>query len=296
MTSKEIIEFMTGKRQEEDGQSIADSEEGGVSRCGGKEYRTICKAFEGVLVRDWLDTDENNLEQVMQSIANLRERIWETSRLLLEIKSIQDSSAAAGWKGLGYRGGRGKGCLMGEDLELALDHDLLQHERMLTGARRLLATMGQAQDALGRRLDELYHFAATTEGLSVFNDDDEDDYGERESRDFNSKLEECQSLFTATSNELYRKQMLAEEVLLSCNDYLLYSNSEEDEDMLVSTAGSEEEREGGYKNIYSIQKNPHQIAQRCADQWSRTSKMNTNNSYLYESRTILDNILDHSGT
>jgi hypothetical protein len=76
-----------------------------------------------------------------------------------------------------------------------------------------------------------YHFAATTTLVD----------GDRESKDFNSKWKECQSLFTATSKDLYRKQMLAEEVLLSCNDYLLYSRSEEDEDMFA--AGSKEERD-----------------------------------------------------
>ena len=34
------------------------------------------------------------------------------------------------------------------------DHDLLRHEQMLTALRRLLASLAQIVDEIGRRLDE----------------------------------------------------------------------------------------------------------------------------------------------
>jgi hypothetical protein len=53
-----------------------------------RKYKPITNAFHGTLVRDWLEVDDN-LGQVMASIANLRERCWLTSRLAAKQKQTQ---------------------------------------------------------------------------------------------------------------------------------------------------------------------------------------------------------------
>ena len=71
------------------------------------------KAFVKTLL-DWLETDET-LQQVMQSVANLRERVWHTSQLLLlqvRAKTTTTHTAASAtqqqslWKHCGYRAAR----------------------------------------------------------------------------------------------------------------------------------------------------------------------------------------------
>ena len=206
-----------------------------------RKYHQVIKAFEGALARDWLEVDDN-LAQVMQSIANLRHRCWHASRLLSSQEEEEDDDdEMKPWQGQGYRKAERKASYLNrDDLELALSHDLLQHERMMAGARRLLLSLQQAQEALGRRLEELllFHMEAST----IIEETDSS---------LLNKVDECQHLYCTTASELYRKQAMAEQVLKSANDSLLYQET---------------------KGEYEESPSPLLIAQRCADKWPRTHK------------------------
>jgi hypothetical protein len=260
-----------------------------------RKYQPIVNACHGTLVRDWLEVDDN-LAQVMHSIANLRERCWLTSRLLVKqeqasrggIRNIRasmrsrgssDSSSSSNsnsnpWKGHGFRMDPQKTALPGDDLELALSHDLLQHERMLSGARKLIHSLGEAQDALGRRLDELlWHHMDTYRLL----DDSITPEGSLAFEGAAVKVDECQQLYSQTSRELYRKQHLAVQVLDSVQDTLLFR-----EKGVFSSGGGDGD---------DVSRTPRGVALRVADQWPRTHR----ESHLYASSLWLRDLMRANG-
>lgn len=238
------------------------------------QLAAVTKALEKTLVQDWIETDDL-AHQVLHSIANLRERLWHTSLMLLRQTTTaamkQAESKQGVWKqrGGGYRHTGAsmeyQGGLMVQDLQMTLDHDLVQHERMMVSLRSLLATLGQAQEAMSRRLDECYrllllgnhHHRPSHEQQLMDNDDEYDD--------------DCvqTTLFTATAKELYRKQKLAARVFDSCNDGLLYTI----EDDVVAVANEE----------FS----PRNVAQCCSVQWSRTHP----ESHLLDCEAILKDMI-----
>lgn len=192
-----------------------------VQSVAGEFVKSVC---------NWLEVDDTG-QELVQSISGLRERIWQISKELASMK--QRTTKQAEWKKHGYRN-RNDELLSIEDLELALHHDVLQHERMLTSLRKMLSGTAQTQEAMGRRLDEFYRLLDDAQMV----------------RGSFLSLEDCQGLYTATANELYRKQMLAEKVLDSVSDRLLYREDEH---------GSNDE-------------NPRRLAQQCSEQWSRRHK------------------------
>ena len=187
-----------------------------------KKQGSVFRAFQGRL-EEWKDLD-GQLEQVVGSISNLRDRIvWEC----LEKRNDEEKE----WAGYGFRSS--SCCLSKEDVESALTHDLLQHERMLSGARGLISSLARVQDALGRRLDE----------WMMMELEDPQGGGER--------LDECQQVYSLLAQELYRKQELVQHLLDSCHDGLLLGNEEQ------------VFRKGG---------SPQTVARRCVEQWSCREK------------------------
>lgn len=176
-----------------------------------KGVRPILKAFQGRL-QDWKDADEQS-ELVLGSILNLRDRLaWESGHL----QKIQDapSSKEPSWVGWGFREPTSNSGLSEEDVELALHHDLLQHERMMAALRGLLSSMAQAMDAMGRRLDEWM--------VTSYQQDHEWDGGATASA---FTLEAAKQVYSFLSEELYRKQVLVQSVLDSCHDGLIDQES-----------------------------------------------------------------------
>lgn len=251
-----------------------------------RKYKPITNAFHGTLDRDWWEVDDN-LGQVMASIANLRQRCWLISSRLGVAKQqkqswISKSREGGGggmsiahqkpsWKGHGFRVDdapkTARAALLTEtdDLELALQHDLLQHERMLAGARKLLHSLGEAQEALGRRLDELLlHHVETYRYL-----DDPvvaataDGYGYVAFEGICGRVDRCQLLYAQSSKELYRKQSLAAQVFDSVVDSLLYRER-------ASDGGGGGKGRGGDGD--DAAQSPRAVAQRVVDQWSRTHR------------------------
>jgi hypothetical protein len=264
-----------------------------------RKYKPITNAFHGTLVRDWLEVDDN-LGQVMHSISNLRERCWLTSRLVVKQEQSRNRSSRSmlrnnrsdrnvisdptvisdpniiskpSWKGHGFRVDPQKTALAGDDLELALSHDLLQHERMMAGARKLIHSLGEAQEALGRRLDELllhhmetYRYldeSITPEVFLAF-------------EGIAIKVDQCQQLYSLSSKELYRKQSLAALVFDSVQDDLLFREK------VVFRYNSG----GGGGDGDDAARSPRALAQRVADQWPRTHR----ESHLHSSAVLLRNV------
>ena len=202
-----------------------------------RKYWQILNAFQGTLERDWLEVDDN-LERVVSSIAELRRRIAMESRQL----RLEKSKAHKQWEGYGYRV---SSYITTEDLELALSHDLLQHEKLMAGARMLLASLSEAQEALGRRLEEmmLHHM----DSMSMVG----------EHLDPASSLwttmgavDGLQHVHSSLAMELYRKQLLVQSLLDAVNDDLL----------------------GNSEHVEEMDANPRRVADKCSREWPRGSK------------------------
>ena len=111
-------------------------------------YLPNLRALQGRL-EEWKGTNQK-LEDVLRSIANLRDRIyWE---------SQEQQKQRPPWKDSGFRYvlSNQSVCdnLLKEDVRLALNRDILQHERMLSALRSLAASLAQTVDEFGRRLEE----------------------------------------------------------------------------------------------------------------------------------------------
>ena len=198
-----------------------------------KKYWQILSAFRKTLQEDWLDVDDH-LGDVIHSIVDLRSRILMSSKCLHTYCDKTRSSAASSSLGRGYRNqpqdsNLVTGYLVEDDVELALSHGLMQHEKMMTGARRLISSLHQAQEALGRRLDELMTFRLDANEIlrtpSSYSqmDQNDDAVEDGDLALFGMQLVEwARQVFTELAEELYWKQCLVQTMLDSVNDDLLY--------------------------------------------------------------------------
>jgi hypothetical protein len=216
------------------------------SSIGRKGYRPILKAFQGRL-QEWSDTSKQ-LKSVLGSIINLRDRIyWESSRLqalsvtnrsLKHQQQLHKEEKQPTWRSCGFRSGLSNqdsnSVLHTEDIHLALNHDLLQHERMLSVLRSLTALLAQNVDEIGRRLDEWMILNLSDlppasqrqqQRYNVSNDDDESIIAEE--RIFmgwtkeQNVLEDARVVYSLLALDLFRKQKLATDIFDSCHDKIL---------------------------------------------------------------------------
>lgn len=198
-----------------------------------KKYWQILSAFRKTLQEDWLDLDDH-LGDVVHSIVDLRSRIHMSSKCLHTSSNHTRSSVGSSSLGHGYRNQPHNpewvlGHLVKDDVELALSHGLMQHEKMMTGARRLISSLHQAEEALGRRLDELMtlhldvnEILLTTSSYSQL-DENGNAVEDGDLALFGMQLVEwARQVFTVLAEELYRKQGLVQTILDSVNDNLLY--------------------------------------------------------------------------
>jgi len=232
-----------------------------------KKYWNFLRTFQSILQRDWLRVDDN-LGQLMESISNLRQRIYWESQQIKEIKERKNHFSMKelrnkSWT-LNCSSRQGKVYLLKQDIKLALSHDLRQHELMMSGVRSLISNLNQAQETLGRRLEEmLIH----------------DMHLREEDFDVNPKLPgmiiTMEHIYHCLAEELYRKQMLTIQVLESSNNHLFIAPNCIDYYQ---------------QSIDNRQQNPRTIAHSCKQKWSRASK----HSYIRESQ--LQYLLQMNGT
>ena len=134
-----------------------------------------------------------------------------------------------------------------DDLELALSHGLMQHEKMIAATRTVVSSLNQAQEALGRRLDELYMFHLEVSPMLPELESPEEEY------DLILFAEQVvhwsQTVYTELADELYRKQTIVHTLANSVTDGLLYKESDEDS--------------------YDDEKNPRKVASKCLQAWPR---------------------------
>lgn len=218
-----------------------------------KQYWTILNAFRGTLERNWMHADDQ-LEQLVASISNLRGRTRMESRYLY----MEKSKTMKPWSAGGYRRGAvNESGLTRDDVELALSHDLLQHEKMMAGARTLLSSLSDAQEALARRLDEwMLHDMDTLHLMQSLGDVETSPSSLETVMGATDKL---QDVFASLALELYRKQLLIQSLLDAVNDDLLVRNDDDDDD-------------DDEKDDLGMDVNPRRVAEKCLREWPRGSK------------------------
>ena len=198
-----------------------------------KQCSTIVKAFQGTLQRDWLEVDDN-LAAVVRSISNLRDRIYWSSQQL----AVPYNTSGNDWKT--PRGARVH--LEHQDIELALKHELQQHEQMMAGARSLLNSLNQAQEALGRRLAEGMQLCLEIRANPHSMDD--------KTLSSLSSVDALEDVYHILADELYIKQVMVQEMLNCTNDYLFASDDD----------------------VVTADENPRRIAHRCSTKWTLMSQ------------------------
>jgi len=226
-------EFMLGKSKSGVPTSPKEQNRGNIDNDWSSRkksgYRPILRALQGRL-EEWKDTNYK-LEGVLRSIANLRDRVyWESGCLKASSVAIggrticvqqqqERKQQGSTWRDSGFRsislnhiGGH---TLLNEDIDLALNHDLLQHEKMLSALRSLVASLAQSVDEVGRRLDEWMF-----QNLMDQNDEiDEKMFGIIVKEQ--NTLEIVQEVYSLLASDLYLKQKMATRILDSCHDGLL---------------------------------------------------------------------------
>jgi hypothetical protein len=283
-----------------------------------KSHESALQDFNSVLVRDWLHVDDQ-LGRVVDSIVNLRHRIRITNARLRKLQESSTTSVnvsshktiSSCWKSYGYRGGGGGGGGgslsslkqqeqqekqqqdQADDLELALSHSLLMHENMMVTLRKpLLPLLHEAQETLGRRLQDFMAVvddacADLTNSAVVEDNDDKhgDEVDDDDALEWMSRMQAdlllCQELYRALAEEVYRKQELIQVYILdTVHDGLLGGLQN------ININESFSHVNDTTTTTTTTTTNPQASAEWCSSQWSRQGK----SSALYKFQDGLDRI------
>lgn len=240
-----------------------------------KRYYQLLRSFAEKVKLIWMDTDDQLLS-VMENIVSIRGRLRQEWSLMHspvmskkteneEDQNPQDDNDA--WKYCGFQGKPKEDSysfqLCPSDVQLALSHDLTQHEKMIVGLRSLMSNLADCHDSLGRMVGNIWQFH-----LDWQNERSEEE-GEGEGEENWSRedgiLEEIvldiNNVYQMLSMELYRKQCLVPLVIESTRDELLGSDSSNEE--------SKNNNRGGTDNM---EDSPLRIARKCSKAWPRSSR------------------------
>jgi len=189
-----------------------------------QHVQTAVDAFHKIFVNEWLSHDDQ-MCLVVNSVADLRERIWIASRRTQFVSNtaVTIKQPPVDWKHYGSRGPSPAEFLLDQDLELALSHSLKAHERMLVALRQGLSQLSQAQDTLRRRLDDVLAHFSSYQVQEVVAPCDEEAFG-RLYQSVGEQVEDCLELHRSSAAELYRKQVLGQDLMDSDSDWLLFSD------------------------------------------------------------------------
>lgn len=220
-----------------------------------KKYWQIFQKFGRLLKDEWFDIDDQAYK-VVESIAGIRRRLPMAYKVVEQLKESKANKRKNEWASHGFSQTFGDGqcvptLLMEEDAELALSHDLLQHEKMMSALRSLFANLSECQEAMFRILDEMmkHHH----ECIEVFNWSDLTATFYKK-----SSLEELMNDFAAMlSLEVYRKQSLVHLLL----------GTVEDDVLKTSETGGGKNSQLNWEDL-----NAEEVATRCQKVWLRNCK------------------------
>jgi len=217
-----------------------------------KRYYQLLRSFSNKIHQSWFEID-NQLLAVLESIVSIRGRLpleWKSLHSYDDgkhNKEVNTKTNVQNWKGAGFRGMKEiqqPVHLHRADIQLALDNDLEQHEKMITALRSLISELSECHDSLGRVVDTIWMFH-----LEHHVQDDEEFLHHideiNEESEMSLLVQNATVFFQTLSQELYRKQGLISTVIDTTNDEILGIGS----DLTIET--------------------PLKVARICHRQWER---------------------------
>ena len=223
-----------------------------------KRYYQLIHSFNDKVTHTWKHIDDQILA-VLQNIVSIRSRLpleWKvlhSSRLKNDNVNPQDDDYGRGedeWKQHGLQGKLKETSysfhLHTSDVQLALNHDMTQHEKMLAAIRTFMTNLSECHEALSRVVDTLWKFHLDCVQDRIEEDGEDDDDG-----DMQNMVDNVTEVYQMLSSELYRKQMLIPLILESTQDEIL---------------GIEK------GNIIEGSRKGLQSARDCCKSWDRSSK------------------------
>ena len=258
-----------------------------------KFYWQIYQKFRRRLEEEWLDIDDQAY-QVVQAIGGIRNRLPMHAKLLEQCKCTDDDGTGKNvgkdhWSLHSYNnhfvsgnslpewkrsrnGGGAIRYISGNDVKLAISHDLIQHEKMLSALRGLFASLSECHETMLRHLNEMtqYHLECMEDFAPMG--------FEGGSCTFSSSFEKAVCLVsvmteivTMLSQEMYRKQCMVHTILQTAQD-----------DLLKTSGNNGKDIDAEWDDL-----SPKDVVDRCCKAWPRQSK-----SSCIDSRAItfaLDN-------
>lgn len=213
--------------EESDDDQISSPSSNKLNQTTKKRYYQLIRSFSNKIQQSWFEVDDQILA-VLESIASIRGRLpleWKllNSRYFNNKKYDNvcvEKDTATDWKSYGLRGESKVSNypihLHSTDIQLALDHDLGQHEKMIAALRSLISDLSECHESLGRLVDAIWKFH-----LECQYDGDEIDEGE----EMELLVQNTNDVYRVLSEELYRKQSLIPLVIESINDDVLGGNT-----------------------------------------------------------------------
>lgn len=177
-----------------------------------KEFIHIFNRFVSRTKNEWMELDDQAYE-VVKAISSIRSRLPMETKIM---NSLEKGLQKNPWSDYGVANiFEQHRCLNTNDVQLALSHDLIQHEKMMEALRRLLANLSDCHEALMRILDEIMKHSLECE----------ESFGTVEVPVSFQKASSLSNLMadaiSMMSLELYRKQNIAQIILDSSEDDIL---------------------------------------------------------------------------
>ena len=194
-----------------------------------KRYYQLINSFNDKVTHTWINIDDQILT-VLQNVVSIRSRLpleWKvlhSSHLKDDNVNPQDDDYGRkedDWKQHGLQGKLKETPysfhLHTSDVQLALNHDMTQHEKILAAIRTLMTNLSDCHEALSRVVDTLWKFHLDCTQDRIEEDDDED----KEDGEIQDMVDNVTEVYQMLSSELYRKQLLIPLILESTQDEIL---------------------------------------------------------------------------
>jgi len=218
-----------------------------------KKYYQLLHSFSNKIQQSWFELD-NQILAILTSIVGIRERLpleWKlltykiydnTARCKDEEVEVED------WKQHGFRGKNENRPLHlhRDDVQLALENDMEQHENMISALRSLVTELSECHESLGRVVDTIWTFHLDCQqNIDIM-------LGDQNEQELDALVQKATALFQVLSTELYRKQCLIPSVIETINDEVL----------------------GEESNMTGKGDTPVEVARVCAKYWTRQINQN----------------------
>jgi hypothetical protein len=201
-----------------------------------KRYWQIFQNF-AIMVRDeWLQLDDEAYK-IVEAVSNIRNRLAMEDKLLKNTFSLHhdmsaSSSAKKEWASHAHHPSTLVDIIQSRDVELALSHDLEQHEQMMSGLRSVFSSLSECHESLMRQMEIMmkhhsecckdFHEASssTTTTLTMVMTEERMIPGCTTLGKAASLTQVMARVLDMLSQELYRKQCLVHMILDTVHDAL----------------------------------------------------------------------------